>query len=83
MAGMCINTSVDSMKKVLEPTCLRSLTDMTSALDSKTSVPSSLFEEFRLLTHRGGEFIRELVSSTTAWPVVLLRGKPMMVHQTT
>ena len=63
MVSMYINTSVDSKKKVLEPTCLRSLTDMPWALKSLTSVPSSLFDEFRLLTRHGCESIRELVSS--------------------
>ena len=41
----------------------------------KTSVPSLLFDEFRLLTRHGGESIRKLVSSTTAWPLVLVRRK--------
>ena len=77
MVSMCINTSVDSKKKVLEPTCLRSLTDMPSALKSMTSVPSLLCDEFRLLTRHGGESIHELVSSTTAWPLVLVRRKPI------
>ena len=62
---------------LLEPTCLRSLTDMPSALKSMTSVSSSLFDEFRLLTRHAGELIRELVSSTTAWPLVLVRRKPI------
>ena len=77
MVSLCINTSVDSKKNVLEPTCLRSLTDMPSTLEWMTSVPSSLFEEFRLLTHRGGEWIREPVSSTIAWPLVLVRSRPI------
>ena len=77
MASMCINILVDSKKKALEPTCLRSLTDNPPALESMTSAPSSLFGEFRLLTHRGGESIRKLVSSTTEWPLVPVRNKPI------
>ena len=77
MVSMYINTSVDSKKKVLETTCLRSLTNMPSALESMTSVPSLLCDEFQLRTRHGGESIRELVSSTTAWPLVLVRRKPI------
>ena len=75
MVSMYINTSVDSKKKVLEPTRLRLLTDIPSALKSMTSVPSSLFDETGLLTCHGGASIRELVSSTTAWPLVLVQRK--------
>ena len=50
---------------------------MPSALKSMTSVPSLLFDEFQLLTGHGGESIRELVSSTTAWLLVLVRRKPI------
>ena len=77
MVSMYINTSVDSKKKVLKPTCLRSSTDMPSALKWTTSAPSLSCDDFRLPTRRGGESIRELVSSTTAWPLVLDRRKPI------
>ena len=39
--------------------------------------PSLSYDDFRLPTRRGGESIRELVSSTTAWPLVLDRRKPI------
>ena len=74
MASMCINTSVD-FKQTLEPRASRSLTDMPSSLESRTSVLSSLFRVFRLPTRGGGKSIRELVSSNTAWPLVLVRSK--------
>ena len=69
MVSMYINTTVDSKKKVLEPTCLRSLTDMPSALESMTSVPSSLFDEFRLLIRHGGESICELFRTAQDHPL--------------
>ena len=50
---------------------------MPSVLESMTSVPSLSCDDFRLLTRHGGESIRELVSSTTAWPLVLVQRKPI------
>ena len=77
MVSMYINTSVDPKKKVLKRTCLRSMTDMPSVLESMTSGPSLLCDDFQLLTRHGGKSIRELVSSTTAWPLVLVQTKPI------
>ena len=74
MASMCINTSVDS-KQTLRPAVSRSLTDTLSVQGSATSALSSLLGESRSPTRRAGESPRELVSSTTAWPLVPVESK--------